>query len=242
MPTLKKLPKDDYDLECQDDDIRPFSQSELDSLLAVVHVPRIKLMIQLLAWTGMQHGEIKALAWEDVYFDHNYMHVRYNLTRKGNIKLPKTKSGIRKIELLPAAKEVLLEIKSLTFDVAPQNDVIHYRNNKTKKIMRRRVFLSRDDKPYKRPELTTVPKQWGNWLKAAKLQHRPAYQLRHTYASQMLMVGAQPTWLASQMGHSNTEMINKIYGKWIPKQDPNYIHTLGEKLGQKTVVPYEPGN
>ncbi|NVK23843.1 MAG: tyrosine-type recombinase/integrase [Gammaproteobacteria bacterium] len=233
VPTLKKLPKDNYDLECEDDDIRPFSQTELDSLLNVVHVPRIKLMIKLLAWTGMRHGEIKALSWEDVNFGENYIHVRYNLTRKGNLKLPKTKAGIRKIELLPAAKEVLIEMKEFTFGVAPQIDVIHYKNQKTKELMRRRVFLSRDNKPYRRPELSTVPKQWANWLLEANLNYRPAYQLRHTYASQMLMAGAQPTWLATQMGHSDTSMISKIYGKWIPGQDPDYIHKLAEKLGQK---------
>lgn len=232
VPTLKKLPKDDYGLECEDDDIRPFSQTELNSLLDVVHVPHVRQMIKLLAWSGLRHGELKALAWEDVHFDKNYIHVRYNLTRKGNLKLPKTRAGIRKIDLLPAAKEVLLEMKKLTYGIAPQIDVIHYRNQKTKELKRRRVFLSRDNKPYRRPELSTVPKQWANWLLEANLNYRPAYQLRHTYASQMLMAGAQPTWLAAQLGHSDTSMISKIYGKWIPQQDPNYIYKLAEKLGQ----------
>lgn len=239
VPTLKKLPKDDYDLECQDDDIRPFSQSELDSLLAVIHVPHIKLMVQLLAWTGMRHGELKALAWEDVNFEDNYIHVRYNLTRKGNLKLPKTSAGIRKIELLPAAREVLLKMKELTFDIAPKKDIIHYKNDKTKTLLRRRVFLSRRNEPYRRPELTTVSNQWANWLAEANLNYRPAYQLRHTYASQMLMVGAQTTWLANQMGHSNTEMINKIYGSWIPLQEPDYINKLAKKLGQTKKDPNE---
>ena len=189
-------------------------------------------MVTLLAWTGMRHGEIKALSWEDIDLSLNSIHVKYNLTRKGNIKLTKTKAGIRKIELLPAAKQVLLQLKELTFKVPAQLDIIHYKNHKTKDLMRRRVFLSRENKPYKRPELTTVPKQWANWLKEANLSYRPAYQLRHTYASQMLMAGAQPTWLAGQMGHSDTSMISKVYGKWIPQQDPDYISNLAIKLGQ----------
>lgn len=233
VPTLKKLPIDNYNLECEDDDIRPFSRAELESLLEVVHVHKIKLMIKILSWTGMRHGELKALAWEDVNLEKNYIHVRYNLTRKGNIKLPKTGAGIRKIELLPAAREVLLEMKKHTFDVPPQRDLIHYNNNKTKVLSRRRVFLNRGNAPYKRPELTSVRKQWANWLAKANLDYRPAYQLRHTYASQMLAVGAMPTWLAAQMGHSDTSMISKIYGRWIPLQDPHYIHKLAQKLGQK---------
>ncbi|WP_166371822.1 hypothetical protein [Psychromonas sp. SA13A] len=36
----------------------PFSQSELDQLLAVVHVETTRDMIELLAWCGMRPGKI----------------------------------------------------------------------------------------------------------------------------------------------------------------------------------------
>ncbi|MDN3651371.1 tyrosine-type recombinase/integrase [Thalassotalea ponticola] len=70
------------------------------------------------------------------------------------------------------------------------------------------------------------------WLNEASLSYRPAYQLRHTYASRMLMAGANPAWLAQQMGHKNWDMISAVYAKWIPGQDPNYINKLADKLGQ----------
>ena len=93
-------------------------------------------------------------------------------------------------------------------------------------------MLSRGNQPYKRPELTTKSKQWENWLIKAGVSHRPAYQLRHTFASCMLMIGAKSTWLAKQMGHEDTGMINKIYGKWIKNDDPDYVEGLAAKLGQ----------
>ncbi|WP_371185654.1 tyrosine-type recombinase/integrase [Thalassotalea maritima] len=232
VPQLKKLPKDDFNSDAHDDDVRPFSQAELDSLLKAIHVHRIRLMVTLLAWTGMRHGELKALAWEDIDFDGGIIHVKYNLTRKGKLKVAKTQAGIRKIEMLPIVQGVLLEQFKKTGHAEKRLDVIHYKNHKTKVLNRRRVFLHRDNQPYRRPEVTTKSGQWEIWLKKADIPYRPAYQLRHTYASRLLMANAKPTWLAQQMGHKDWSMISTIYAKWIPAQEPNYINTLAKALGQ----------
>ncbi|TKB43541.1 tyrosine-type recombinase/integrase [Thalassotalea mangrovi] len=229
---LMKLPEDDNNHDSEDDDVRPFSQEELRSLLDVIHVPRVKLMVELLAWTGLRHGELKALAWEDISNDFKRIRVKYNLTRHANVKPAKTKAGVRTVELLPAAQKVLRHQYELTAHLAPIIDTIHYKNQKTEQVARRRVFLSRGNIPYKRPELTTVSKQWEKWMRKANLAYRPPYQLRHTYASQLLMVGANPTWLAAQMGHKDWSMISKIYGTWIPNQDLHYVDRLAKKLGQ----------
>lgn len=46
------------------------------------------------------------------------------------------------------------------------------------------------------------------------------------------MNDAKITWLAEQMGHADKGMINKIYGKWIKDDEPNYMEKLAAKLGQ----------
>lgn len=229
---VDKLASDTIKLIQLEEQAKPFSQKELDSLLNVIHLPKTKLMVKFLAWTGLRHGELKALAWEDVDFENRRIHVKFNLTRKGNLKTVKTKAGIRYVDLLPAALDVLKQLKKMSFDLPPTKDVIHANNQKSITLMRRRVFLSRDNQPYKRPELTTTPKQWENWLIKAGIQHRPAYQLRHTFASRMLMIGAKIEWLAEQMGHADKGMINKIYGKWIKEDEPDYIEKLAANLGQ----------
>ncbi|MDI6497909.1 tyrosine-type recombinase/integrase [Leuconostoc suionicum] len=38
------------------------------------------------------------------------------------------------------------------------------------------------------------------------------HKLRHTYVSIMLSNGIQMNYIAKQVGHSNTNMINKVYG------------------------------
>lgn len=230
VPLLLKVTEDDF--EDEDLDVRPFSQLELDSLLSVIHVPQVKLMAKLLAWTGMRHGELKALAWEDINLKHRVIHVKYNLTRKGKLKPTKTRAGNRKIELLPAAVEVLKKQKEHSFKLPQRLEIINFRNQKTKTLNRRRVFLSRGNEPYKRPELTTAPKQWKKWLEEAGLEHRPAYQLRHTFASRLLMASAEPSWLAKQMGHKDWGMVRKVYAKWIQNEKPDYVKGLAQNLGQ----------
>ncbi len=202
-----------------DEDVLPFTKEELSSLLDVVHVPQTKVMIEFLAWTGLRPGEMKGLAWEDIFIDETNLtgriDVKFNLDRKGKLKTPKTRSGKRTVELLPTTVKLLIEQKKRSFSLPAIDEVIHLKHGKTKIVSRRRVFLSREDKPFKRPELTTAPKQWANWLKEAKLVHRPPYQLRHTYASRMLKAEANHVWLAKQMGHADWGMIRIIYGKWI---------------------------
>ncbi|MBB5199155.1 integrase [Glaciimonas immobilis] len=38
---------------------------------------------------------------------------------------------------------------------------------------------------------------------------------RHTFASSLLMLGANPLYVATQMAHVDTTMITKHYEKWI---------------------------
>ncbi len=216
----------------EEEDVFPFDQSELARLLKVVHIDQTRDMIEFLAWTGMRPGEMKALAWEDVDLEKGLIKVRYNINRKGQLKPPKTSAGIRTIEAMPKAIEVLKRQRSKTFMLPSINETVHLKFKKVKSVNRRRIFLSRANKPFIRPELNTVQYTWANWLRQAKLIHRPPYQLRHTFASQMLTAGAEPMWLAKQLGHSDWGMIRKIYGKWIASERPDHRLEIAKKLGQ----------
>lgn len=210
--------------------VDPFSQSELVRIMAACTREQHQIMIQLLFWTGMRPGEMKALAWEDVDMEAGTAKVRYNLNRAGHIKPPKTLAGIRTIELLPEALNALKRQREVTFMHPARDEQIHFLQNKTRMESRRRVFLSRDNKPYLNPELMSAPKAWANILRKAKLAHREPYQLRHSYASMMLMIGAHPAYIAKQMGHKDWGMIRTIYAKWIDNENPNYRYELAEKL------------
>jgi integrase len=67
--------------------------------------------------------------------------------------------------------------------------------------------------PWLYQRITDVP-FWPRTLKRLGIRHRRMYNTRHTYATIGLMAGANPAFMANQLGHS-LEMFFKVYAKWI---------------------------
>jgi len=65
-----------------------------------------------------------------------------------------------------------------------------------------------------------IRQAWAGILRRAGIRYRNPYQTRHTYASMLLTAGENPMWVATQMGHADWGMIRKVYGRWIPANDP----------------------
>lgn len=58
---------------------------------------------------------------------------------------------------------------------------------------------------------------WTPALNRAGIPYREMKQTRHTFASLALSCGENPLWIAQVMGHRNTDMIIKVYGKFVEK-------------------------
>lgn len=56
---------------------------------------------------------------------------------------------------------------------------------------------------------------WYPALIAAGIRKRAPRQTRHTFASQLLMDGANPLYVAKQMGHKDWGMIRRVYGRYL---------------------------
>jgi integrase len=52
--------------------------------------------------------------------------------------------------------------------------------------------------------------------KAAGLEARPPRDLRHTYATILLMAGVCPAYVQKQLGHSSISMTVDVYRHWVP--------------------------
>jgi hypothetical protein len=57
--------------------------------------------------------------------------------------------------------------------------------------------------------------RWERILLKAGVRYRNPYQTRHTYASSLLMLGANPLYVATQLGHVDTTLVFRTYGRWI---------------------------
>lgn len=91
---------------------------------------------------GARHGEIAALAWDDVDFESGKLHIRRNLTRLGDFVPPKTLAGDRVITLLAPALDALRAQYMLTGNLPETEVVQHFREYRKTEVQKHRfVFV-----------------------------------------------------------------------------------------------------
>ena len=101
------------------------------------------------------------------------------------------------------------------------------------------VFCNSQGKPLEHRNVNR--RVWTPTLKLLGLKHRRAYQTRHTAATLWLAAGENPEWIARQMGHSSTEMLFRVYSRYVPdmtRQDGSAIDSLllaSKQLAQEQV-------
>ncbi len=174
----------------------PFTREELESILNACE-GQVRNIFEFAFWTGLRTSELIALQWEDINLENGFAFIRHVRTRTGEKDRPKTTSSIRQLELLPPALHALKE-------------QVQYTENEG------HIFLNPDtEQPWKHdgPLRKTA---WIPALKKASVKYRKPYSTRHTFASMVLSAGADPMWVASQMGHKDWGMIRKVYGRWLP--------------------------
>lgn len=210
----------------------PLLLHEYHALIALL--PRKWILIIIVSvHTGMRPGEVCALAWEDIDLKKGEIHVSRSLTNKGLFVPPKTDAGIRTITLLKPALDALKEQYEITGNNPRQQIIFHHRElGKTETQNLRFVFS---------PERCTSGKNryfsknsisygWKRGTKLSGIRERNPYQSRHTYACWTLMAGANPSFIASQMGHEDARMVYEVYSKWIGDMNQDQVNMLNNQM------------
>jgi integrase len=151
---------------------------------------------------GLRPGEQIALKPEDIDWQSGLLHIRRAMTlgEDGKKMVGRTKNRYsrRTIKLIPAAIDALTEqeainekLRSEYFFCTPTGAQINVHN------LRQRIWIAA--------------------LNRAGLQFREMKQTRHTFATIAMSCGENPLWIAKVMGHRNTDMIIKVYSKYIEK-------------------------
>jgi integrase len=174
------------------EEIDPLTREELDLILRVIPAKYRPIFI-CLAWTGARPGELKALRWSDV--DWRAGEISISKTRyKGQEGTTKTKSGKRRVMMLPPVLEALKQLKAA----------------QSVSELTGHVFVSKDG-----TLLDHLDRVWASALKKAGMRHRPSYQLRHTFASLCLSAGIEPGLIGRWLGHSGPQITLKHYARFI---------------------------
>ncbi|WLI47482.1 tyrosine-type recombinase/integrase [Pseudomonas beijingensis] len=157
------------------------------------------------------------------------VHVRRALV-VGEFKVPKERTRLRTVELIDPALDLMREIVAAAHRAPYEEIKVIQRDNITSKKQKVR-FLFRSSTSGLLWNGRTLSKWFTEHLKKAGVRHRGANQCRHTFASQMLSSYVPVEWVARQLGHADTTMVRKHYGRWIPTDTKSMAGMVSEMLG-----------
>ncbi|WP_319407469.1 site-specific integrase [uncultured Desulfosarcina sp.] len=186
--------------------VRPFTTKKWELLLK--HLPPwYRPYFDFAVLTGLRPSEQVALKWSAL--DGDFLHVE--LSRVAGLEKTdlKTEESQRIIELRPSMKRVLEHQHKATADFGSDY-----------------VFVNTEGNPMNRFTLYT---HWEKAIKKSSLTHRRMYETRHTFASWALAAGESPEWVARTLGHVDTSMVYRTYGRYIPnltRQDGSALENL----------------
>ena len=175
-------------------DVDPFTLDEVRTLLETVRAD-FRSYFTVRFFTGMRTGEIDGLQWKYVDFDRRLILVRETIVA-GEEEYTKTDGSQRDIQM-----------SQLVYDALKEQE-------KGTRALSKFVFCNRDGKPLDYKNVTN--RVWKPLLRHLGLKVRRPYQCRHTAATLWLASGEAPEWIARQLGHTTTEMLFRVYSRYVP--------------------------
>lgn len=175
-------------------DIQPFS---LDQAIQIIETARADYRHYFTTrfFSGMRSGEVHGLKWNFVDFERRQILVRETFTQ-GEQDGTKTDGSMREITMSQQVFDALTAQQDLTRHLGDY------------------VFCSRNGLPI--DVANFVSRVWNPLLDHLGLTRRRPYQMRHTAATLWLASGENPEWIARQLGHSTTEMLFRVYSRYVP--------------------------
>lgn len=174
-------------------DVEPFT---LQEVLQIVNAVRedFRPYFTVRFFSGMRTAEIDGLQWKYVDFERRQILIRETWVG-GKLDYTKNDGSQREIDMSGPVYEALREQHKRT-----GNEQF--------------VFCTREGTPHEYRNISN--RVWYPLLRNLGLRKRRPYQSRHTAATLWLAAGENPEWIARQMGHTTTEMLFRVYSRYVP--------------------------
>lgn len=175
-------------------DIKPFTLDETFKVIAEVRSD-FRDYFTVRFFTGLRTGEANGLKWCHVDFGRRQILVRETFTH-GEQDDTKTDGSQREVEMSQPVFDVLKRMQACT---GTRGDY---------------VFCNRAGEPLDNKNFCA--RVWYPLLMRLGLARRRPYQMRHPCATFLLAAGENPEWIAKQLGHTTTEMLFRVYSRFVP--------------------------
>ena len=199
-------------------DVAPFSLIDVQRILATVRADYTDYFTTRF-FTGMRTGEVHGLKWKYVDFDLRVIRVRETFVL-GEDDYTKTDGSQRDIQMSQPVWDALKRQYTVTGKLSDY------------------VFCNLTGQPLDNKNFSD--RIWYPLLRHLDLEKRRPYQMRHTAATLWLASGEAPEWIARQLGHTSTEMLFRVYSRYVPnltRQDGSAMERLlASQLSQGALI------
>lgn len=194
---LKDINYRQFPYKAENTDVFPYTEDERLTIISHLGSDLYSLAIKFDFYLILRISELKGLKWDDIHDD--FIHIQRFVNDKNEIVEDvkgHQSEGKRYIPLLPAAKEILTEIRQLNLD----SEYIFYQNG--------------------RP-LTTVTfnRRLKKCCEELSIEYRSSHKIRFTTASIMHKNGISDTELSPMLGHTTLNMTRHYLRNVTPAEE-----------------------
>jgi integrase len=202
--------------------MRTLTPEELKTLLETASGNQFYPVIYTAVSTGLRQAELLGLRWRDIDLDLQSISVCQTLYKRCGVcefKEPKTSHSKRRVSMTAKLADYLSEYKGERESLS-----LHLgRLLKPDDL----VFSNIEGKPI---DPGVLSHSFARLVKQAGLQGVRFHDLRHTFASLMLLKGAKPKVISEALGHSSVAFTMDVYSHIIEGMQSDAMALLDEVL------------
>lgn len=161
-------------------------------------------LFELLYYTGMRVGEALALTLNDIDFEQNIVSITktyYRIVGKDLINPPKTAGSERTILMPDFLTAELLDYVGHLYEPVPDDRIFNKRPQYVRSVLRDRA-------------------------KKAGVKQIRVHDLRHSHASMLINLGANPLLVAERLGHESPAITLKTYSHLFPSTQNDIVSKI----------------
>jgi len=202
--------------------MRTLTPVEVEVLLDLVQNSPIYPTTYTAVSTGLRQAELLGLRWRDIDLDMLSISVSQALYKRRGIclfKEPKTAHSRRRVAMTPKLALFLREYQA-------ERESMYWQLGKPL-ALDDLVFASVEGKPL---DPSMLSHEFARIAKKVGLENVRFHDLRHTFASLMLLRGAKPKVISEALGHSSVAFTMDVYSHIIEGMQSDAMALLDEVL------------